>query len=186
MTLLAKRLYQREKGVVCVAFYQSPVGKIKLISKEDKLIKLEFLNQDLNLLSAKEICEKCDEVVLKQTREWLDEYFNGKNPSFKVIPLNPNGSEFAKVVWELLLKIPYGKVCTYGELAKEIARITHKNKMSAQAIGGALKRNPIPIIIPCHRVIGANGKLTGYAGGIKKKIALLECEKADLVNLYHF
>lgn len=166
--------------------YKSLLGEILLVSKDNKLLEMKFLNQDTNLLPIKEICEKCDEVVLYQTREWLDEYFSGKSPKSKEILLNPSGSKFAKVVWELLLKIPYGRVCTYGELAKEVARITHKNKMSAQAIGGALKRNPIPIIIPCHRVIGANGKLTGYAGGIKRKIALLECEKADMVNLYHF
>ena len=100
------------------------------------------------------------------------------------IDLEPNGSEFAKIVWKLLCEIPYGDITTYGELAKKVAKILNKEKMSAQAIGGAVGHNPISIIIPCHRVVGAKGNLTGYAGGINKKIELLKHEDVDINKLH--
>ena len=103
-------------------------------------------------------------AVFDQTRRWLDLYFSGREPSFTPA-LNPMGSAFRRAVWEILLKIPYGKTTTYGQIAREIAAARGLAKMSAQAVGGAVGHNEISIIIPCHRVIGTHGSLTGYAGG---------------------
>lgn len=131
-----------------------------------------------------EIKENKNERILIKTKKWLDEYFNGKKPEISELDLAPIGSEFAKNVWEILCEIPYGKVTTYGEIAKKMAKIMHKEKMSAQAVGGTVGHNPISIIIPCHRVVGANGSLTGYAGGIDKKIYLLKHEQVNMENLF--
>lgn len=117
--------------------------------------------------------------IFKQTQDWLDRYFGGEKPEISEIPLAPIGNDFRQRVWQLLCEIPYGTVRTYGDIAKIIATERGKVKMSAQAIGGAVGHNPISIIIPCHRVVGANGKLTGYAGGIGTKIALLKHEGVE-------
>lgn len=120
----------------------------------------------------------CDEVreenlsVFDEARRWLDIYFSGREPDF-LPPLAPRGSEFRRAVWDELLRIPYGETITYGEIAKRLG-----GKTSARAVGGAVGHNPISIIIPCHRVVGAKGKLTGYAGGVDKKVKLLEIERA--------
>lgn len=116
-------------------------------------------------------------AVFDETKEWLFDYFQGKNPS-KSPPLKPFGTEFQLEVWEILKKIPYGKTSTYKEIAEEIKRKRGLQKMSARAIGGAVGRNPISIIIPCHRVIASNGKLSGYAGGLDIKEKLLALEGA--------
>jgi methylated-DNA-[protein]-cysteine S-methyltransferase len=118
-----------------------------------------------------------NDPVLEAARTWLENYFAGERPEPQQLPLNPKGTEFQKRVWRLLLEIPYGQVTTYGALAAKLAQ-ERGGKMSAQAIGGAVGRNPISIIIPCHRVIGANGRLTGYAGGLWRKQALLRLEGA--------
>ena len=131
-----------------------------------------------------EIKENKNEKILIKTKKWLDEYFNGEKPKITELDLAPIGSAFAKNVWKILCEIPYGKVTTYGEIAKKMAKIMHKEKMSAQAVGGAVGHNPISIIIPCHRVVGANGSLTGYAGGIDKKIYLLKHEQVNMENLF--
>ena len=131
-----------------------------------------------------EIVETQNLEVLVKTKKWLDKYFNGENPDIKELELNPIGSEFRKSVWEILKKIPYGEVTTYSDIAKEIAKQKGIEKMSAQAVGGAVGHNPISIIIPCHRVVGTNGSLTGYAGGIKKKLYLLELEKVNMDKLF--
>lgn len=122
-------------------------------------------------------------VVFDQTRRWLDLYFSGREPGFTPA-LNPVGSAFRRAVWEILLKIPYGKTTTYGQIAREIAAARGLAKMSAQAVGGAVGHNEISIIIPCHRVIGAHGNLTGYAGGIDRKIKLLQLEGVDMRGLF--
>ena len=122
-------------------------------------------------------------VVFDQTRRWLDLYFSGREPGF-MPALNPVGSAFRRAVWEILLKIPYGKTTTYGQIAGEIAAARGLAKMSAQAVGGAVGHNEISIIIPCHRVIGAHGNLTGYAGGIDRKIKLLKLEGVDMRGLF--
>ena len=103
---------------------------------------------------------------------WLDRYFNGEKPKISELSLAPRGSDFRQEVWKILCEIPYGQTLTYGQIASKISKT-----MSAQAVGGAVGHNPISILIPCHRVLGANGKLTGYAGGLDKKIELLKLEK---------
>lgn len=119
--------------------------------------------------------EEAELPVFRQTQEWLKIYFAGREPEF-MPPLAPKGTAFRQEVWEILRKIPYGKTITYGEIAAQIAEKHGKASMSAQAVGGAVGHNPISILIPCHRVIGADGSLTGYAGGIDKKAKLLEIE----------
>ena len=171
--------------MVYKTYYNSPVGKILLASKENKLIGLWIEGQKYYLGKLKEeIQEKNDDAILIKSKKWLDQYFNGENPEISQLDLAPIGSNFAKSVWKILCKIPYGEVTTYGKIAKEMAEILGEKKMSAQAVGGAVGHNPISIIIPCHRVIGTNGSLTGYAGGIDKKIKLLEHEKVNMSNLY--
>lgn len=118
-------------------------------------------------------------AIFEKTKYWLDRYFRGEKPEISELQLLPKGSEFRLRIWQILCEIPYGEVITYGDIAKKIAKERGNDKMSAQAVGGAVGHNPICIIIPCHRVIGANGKLTGYAGGVENKIKLLEHE-----NLY--
>lgn len=119
---------------------------------------------------------------LIKAKEWLDRYFNKEKMTIQDMPLAPIGGEFRQMVWKKLCEIPYGKTTTYGEIAKQIAKEMGKKTMSAQAIGNAVGHNPISIIIPCHRVIGKNGDLTGYAGGIDKKIKLLQIENASIIK----
>ena len=122
-------------------------------------------------------------AVFDQTKHWLDLYFGGREPGFTPA-LNPVGSAFRRAVWEILLKIPYGQTATYGQIAREIAAARGLAKMSAQAVGGAVGHNEISIIIPCHRVVGTHGSLTGYAGGIDRKIKLLQLEGVDMRGLF--
>lgn len=117
--------------------------------------------------------------IFDRTQEWLERYFAGGKPSPEELPLRPEGTDFQQMVWRGLLHIPYGQVTTYGSLAKAVAREMGRETMSAQAVGQAVGHNPISIIIPCHRVVGANGSLTGYAGGLDRKIRLLELEKPE-------
>lgn len=119
-----------------------------------------------------------------KTKKWLDRYFKGEKPQIAELDLAPIGSDFAQNVWKILCDIPYGQITTYGNIAKKVAEIMNKNTMSAQAVGGAVGHNPISIIIPCHRVVGTNGNLTGYAGGIDKKIFLLKHEQVDMRKLF--
>lgn len=121
--------------------------------------------------------------ILTDAKRWLDVYFTGNEPDFKP-PLHPVGSAFRQKVWKLLLQIPYGQTVTYGELARQLAEKQGLARMSAQAVGGAVGHNPISLIIPCHRVVGTHGSLTGYAGGIDKKIMLLELEQADMQGFF--
>lgn len=122
-------------------------------------------------------------AVFDQTKRWLDLYFSGREPGFTPA-LNPVGSAFRRAVWEILLKIPYGKTTTYGQIAREIAAARGLAKMSAQAVGGAVGHNEISIIIPCHRVIGTHGSLTGYAGGIDREIKLLQPGGVDMRGFF--
>ena len=165
--------------------YKSPVGNLLIAEKDNKLVGLWIENQKYYLSDFKEeIEEKADIEILIKTTKWLDRYFSGEKPDINELEMNPVGSEFRKSVWEILKKIPYGEVVTYNDIAKELAKKRGLKKMSAQAVGGAVGHNPISIIIPCHRVVGANGSLTGYAGGIKKKIYLLEHEKVNMDKLF--
>lgn len=125
-----------------------------------------------------------DDIPLFITaKSWLDRYFAGEKPAISELPLAPLGSAFRQNVWKILCEIPYGTVTTYGDIAKALAAKAGCPQMSAQAVGGAVGHNPISIIIPCHRVVGASGSLTGYAGGIAKKIRLLELEGVDFSHL---
>jgi methylated-DNA-[protein]-cysteine S-methyltransferase len=166
------------------SYYQSPIGKLLLASKENKLIGLWIEGQKYYLGNLKEeLQENNTEEILIKTKKWLDRYFDDKKPEISELELDPIGSEFRKNVWKLLCKIPYGKITTYKSIAENVAKIMNRKQMSAQAIGGAVGHNPISIIIPCHRVIGTDGSLTGYAGGIDKKIKLLKLEKVDLKDI---
>ena len=165
--------------------YKSPVGNLLIAAKDNKLIGLWIENQKYYLSDFKEeMAEREDIEILTKTKSWLDRYFNREKPNIDELDINLIGSEFRKSVWEILKKIPYGEVVTYNDIAKELAKKRGLKKMSAQAVGGAVGHNPISIIIPCHRVVGANGSLTGYAGGIKKKIYLLEHEKVNMDKLF--
>lgn len=150
--------------------YRSPVGELILSADEVGLTGLYFA--DKTDLPQAELCET---PIIIAAKEWLNIYFSGKEPDFTP-PLHPTGTAFQMEVWEILLTIPYGKSMTYGEIAKLIAAKRGIPKMSAQAVGGAVGRNGIDIIIPCHRVIGTDGSLTGYGGGPDRKIKLLEHE----------
>lgn len=163
----------------------SPLGEIQLAAKGDALVGLWFAGQKYFLGSLKEPMErKPDDPVLLAAQNWLDRYFAGERPAASELKLSPAGSEFQKAVWEILGQIPYGEVTSYGEVAKKAAAKLGRQRMSAQAVGGAVGHNPISILIPCHRVVGSNGNLTGYAGGIDKKIYLLTLEKVDMTSLF--
>lgn len=168
-----------------ITHYSSPIGDILLASKQNKLIGLWIKNQKYYLSNLKEeLQEVSDNNILNKTKKWLDRYFNGEHPNINELELEPIGTEFRKTVWKILCSIPYGQVITYNDIAKQIAKEKGIKRMSAQAVGGAVGHNPISIIIPCHRVIGSNGSLTGYAGGIEKKQYLLDHEKVDMNNLF--
>ena len=157
--------------------YPSPVGTITLVGDGEHLVGLWIEGQKHFTASIQEeMYQKDDLPVFDLGKKWLDRYFERKRPEIGNLPLAPSGTAFQMEVWRLLCEIPYGKVTTYGEIAKKIAERHNRPHMFAQAVGGAVGHNPISIIIPCHRVIGANGNLTGYAGGIEKKIQLLELE----------
>lgn len=156
----------------------SPIGRILMMSDGENLNALEAIERRNIALNG--LAENKEISVFKSANLWLKKYFSGENPPILSVPIKPlEGTPFQKIVWKILLEIPYGSTITYGEIAREAARRLGKLKMSAQAVGQAIGQNPISIIIPCHRVIGANGNLTGYRGGIDVKIKLLEIEGID-------
>lgn len=158
--------------------YSSELGDILLAADEIGLTGLWFFGQSYfaDTLPTEQIAQETP--ILTQAREWLDEYFSGKEPDFTPT-LHPIGSPFRQAVWKLLLQIPYGQTTTYGEIARQLEKLQNRPHMSAQAVGDAVGHNGISIIIPCHRVVGTKGSLTGYAGGLDKKMALLELEHAN-------
>ena len=156
------------------AHYDSPLGGMTLVSDGTALIELDFDGQKNSLEKTNVNRQQKSLPVCEETCRWLDLYFDGKEPDFSPA-LNPTGTPFQMSVWAILRTIPYGETTTYGAIAKRLEKKTGK-RMSAQAVGGAVGRNPISIIVPCHRVIGANGSLTGYAGGLDKKEYLLRTE----------
>ena len=163
--------------------YASPLGGILLAADEQGLTGLWFDGEKYyadNLPA--EHTEQTTAILTEATR-WLDLYFDGQQPPFTP-PLHPIGSPFRQTVWQLLLQIPYGQTTTYGALARQLAAQQGVAKMSAQAVGGAVGHNEISIISPCHRVVGTGGSLTGYAGGIDKKMKLLTLEHADTSRLF--
>lgn len=166
--------------------YQSPVGVITLAcdSEGKNLVGLWVEGQKYHGATiAKQMEEKDDIPLFDEAKKWLKRYFAGEQPQISELALAPIGSEFRREVWKILCEISYGEVITYGSIAKKMAKKMGKDSMSSQAVGGAVGHNPISIIIPCHRVVGTNGSLTGYAGGIKTKIKLLELEGAKLEEL---
>ena len=166
-----------------IQHYSSPLGGILLAADEIGLTGSWFDGEKYfaDNLPAEHV-ERQTSILAEATR-WLDIYFTGKEPGFTP-PLHPIGSPFRQAVWEILLQIPYGQTTTYGEIARQLAEKQGLEKMSAQAVGGAVGHNEISVIIPCHRVVGTSGSLTGYAGGIDKKVKLLELERADMRGFF--
>lgn len=158
--------------------YESPIGPLTIVTTATHVRQILFAGEAPSL-SENASWGDGEPSVLGQTKRWLADYFAGRMPAIMALPVEPVGSDFRRLVWYLLCQIPYGHVKTYGELAKEAAQRLGKDTMSAQAIGGAVSRNPLPIIIPCHRVIGTKGTLTGYRGGVEKKAFLLHHEGFD-------
>ena len=163
--------------------YLSPVGELTLAEKDGCLAGLWIKGQKYYLASLDEDDVSVgDTPTLAKAKSWLDEYFAGRRPSILALPLAPRGTDFQRCVWQLLCHIPYGQTKTYGQIAEEAAAL-RGIPSSARAVGTAVGHNPISIIIPCHRVVGAKGRLTGYAGGLDKKIQLLAHEGADMARL---
>jgi len=163
--------------------YRSPLGPIVIAADGRSLTGLWFEGQKYFAATLPARHEERPLPLFAQTCRWLDSYFRGEDPG-PTPPLHPQGSPFRQAVWELLLRIPRGRTATYGELAREIARRQGAETCSAQAVGGAVGHNPVSILIPCHRVVGSDGSLTGYAGGIERKVRLLELERADTSALF--
>ena len=163
--------------------YDSPLGGILLAADEIGLTGLWFDGQKYFARGLSSEQEERELPVLLEAKRWLDIYFTGKEPEF-LPPLHSIGSAFRRSVWKILLQIPYGRTTTYGEIARRLAEKQKLSRLSAQAVGGAVGQNAISIIIPCHRVVGTNGSLTGYAGGVDKKMKLLELEHADMRRFF--
>lgn len=166
-----------------ISHYHSPIGDILLAADSIGLTGLWFEGQKYYALYLDKEHEEKELPIFADTKRWLDIYFSGKEPDFSV-PLHFTGTKFQNEVWVILASIPYGTTMTYGEIAQKIAVNRGLTRMSAQAVGGAVGHNEISIIVPCHRVVGTNGSLTGYAGGIDKKIALLTLENVDMQSLF--
>ncbi len=179
-------IIEERKDMFFSASYSPPaeyrLGQIMLASDGENLAGLWFEGQKYFASTlTKAVTEKPDLPVFTAVRSWLDRYFAGERPAVSCLPLAPEGGTFRRAVWDILCGIAYGETTTYGEIAQVLALRMNKTSMSCQAVGGAVGHNPISIIIPCHRVVGKNGSLTGYAGGIDKKIRLLEHEGADIL-----
>ena len=165
--------------------HPSPVGTLTLACDGENLAGLWMEGQKYFGGSVPgELTARDDLPVFRMAKDWLDRYFNGEKPDPDRLPLRPVGGPFRQGVWEILREIPYGQVVTYGDIAKKLAAKLGRATMSSQAVGGAVGHNPISILIPCHRVVGASGSLTGYAGGIAKKLQLLQLEGVDTSRLY--
>lgn len=163
--------------------YDSPLGGMLLAADEIGLTGLWFGGQKYFARGLPAERTERSTPVLTEAKRWLDLYFSGREPDF-IPPLHPAGSAFRRAVWQILLQVPYGQTITYGEIARQLAEKRGLARMSAQAVGGAVGHNEVSVIIPCHRVVGTNGSLTGYAGGIGKKVRLLELERADISRFY--
>lgn len=165
--------------------YASPIGALTLACDSDNVVGLWMEGQKyFGGAILAEMTGKQEISVFNEAKDWLDRYFSGGKPVVSELPIRLIGSRFRQEVWKILCEIPYGEVITYGDIAKKMAVKMNRKSMSSQAIGGAVGHNPISIIIPCHRVVGANGSLTGYAGGIDIKVKLLELEGVDISGLF--
>ena len=172
-----------EKRLQYIAHAASPLGEITLSSDGEALTGLWFDGQKYFGATLDAGAQARELPVFAQTRRWLEVYFAGREPAFTP-PLRPAGSPFRQAVWQVMAQIPYGQTRTYGQLAQIIGRQRGLARFSAQAVGGAVGHNPISILLPCHRVVGADGSLTGYAGGVGRKAALLELEGTDMTGLF--
>jgi methylated-DNA-[protein]-cysteine S-methyltransferase len=174
--ILPRQKCRKEKAVEYIHKIESPLGALTVSSDGRNICGLWIEGQKyFGKTLGKDVSEQ-DLPIFEDVQRWLAVYFSGGEPGFTP-PLMPKGSLFQKLIWSSLCKIPYGKTTTYGELAKQFEQAGGGNRTSARAVGGAVGRNPISILIPCHRVIGKNGGLTGYAGGVAVKIKLLELER---------
>ena len=160
------------------SFYDSPVGRIVMVSDGNALSYLGFEDQRFENPVLPSLVEKEDMPAVFLARKWLDIYFSGRDPGFRV-PLSLKGTTFQKTVWEILLTIPFGTTVSYSYVASLAAERLSKDRMSCRAAGSAVGHNPVSIIVPCHRVVGKNGSLTGYGGGLARKMMLLETEGID-------
>ena len=167
-----------------IQFYDSPLGELVMSSDGSALTGLGLASQRAAVATAAGARTREESLLIfRETARWLDTYFRGRAPSFTP-KIKLSGSDFQKRVCEIMLTIPFGETVTYGEIAAQIARERGIPRMSAQAVGGAVGANPILLIVPCHRVIGVGGNLTGYGAGIERKIQLLKLEKVDMENLF--
>ena len=193
---MSKKVVSVESKIAYTCQYDSPLGMITVACDDEAIIGLWFNGQRHfgNILPSETVELGENELrtstvgckanaLLEEARRWLDVYFSGQEPDF-LPPLRYDSTPFRKVVCDIMLTIPYGKTMTYGEIADMIATERGIEKMSAQAVGGAVGHNPISLMIPCHRVVGTNGSLTGYGGGIARKLKLLELENADMTDLF--
>lgn len=181
LQLLIKAILLRRITMNYYTTYKSPLGDIIIFSDDQNLLGLCFLDESNILIDG---FTKSDNLpILIKTMRWLNDYFSLKRPSISKLPMKLEGTAFQLSVWDKLIKIPYGEVTTYGKIARMIATEKGVKRMSAQAVGGAVGKNPIPIVIPCHRVIGANNKITGYSGGLDRKIGLLKHEGIDVSKM---
>ena len=181
----AKKKRKPRKPDFYTTLYPSvELGPLTLASDGEHLVGLWLPGQKYYGATLEgKVAEDDSLPVFAQVKEWLDRYFAGEQPPIFALPLAPIGTDFRHRVWRKLITIPYGQTRTYGQLAQELADEDGNDKMSAQAVGGAVGHNPISIIIPCHRVVGTDGSLTGYAGGVEKKVFLLEHEGVDMSDL---
>ena len=160
-------------------FYKSPIGRMLLAADDTGLTGLWFEGQKYFARCLDRETEEKELPIFAEAKRWLDIYFSGKEPDFTP-PLHFTGTDFQKEVWEILWAIPYGQTMTYGAIADQLAKKRGLSRMSAQAVGGAVGHNNLSIIVPCHRVVGSDGSLTGYAGGIERKTFLLNLENAKI------
>ena len=165
-----------------IQHYDAPLGRILLAADEVGLTGLWFDGAKYFADGLPAEHTERETPVLSEARRWLDLYFAGQEPGF-LPPLHPAGATFQQAVWALLRKIPYGQTTTYGALAGQLAEQSGK-RVSAQAVGGAVGHNPVSLIVPCHRVVGSGGSLTGYAGGVEKKMRLLTLENSEAAKIY--
>ena len=163
-------------------FYESPIGRMLLAADDTGLTGLWFEGQKYFARCLDRENEEKELPVFAEAKRWLDIYFSGKEPDFTP-PLHFTGTDFQKEVWEILCAIPYGQTMTYGAIADQLAKKRGLSRMSAQAVGGAVGHNNLSIIVPCHRVVGSDGSLTGYAGGIERKTFLLNLENAKAAEV---
>ena len=165
--------------------YESAIGNLIVRADEIGLVEVSFRDKDAvseeELHTGEGNGQVPEDVILAQAKAWLDTYFSGKDPG-AIPPVHLIGTDFRKKVWEVLCRIPYGQTTTYGAVAKEVASMMGKEKMSARAVGGAVGKNPVDIMVPCHRVIGSDGSMVGYSDGLEYKIALLELENVRKGN----